>query len=108
MTSKPAGAAAKSRNLRNPATTGVKSAADEDGQRAQLTIAEEIEAMTDPSFMTYGPRTRAEFIETMELMARGDVKPVVGRRVHFTHVEALFEDIIKQRLLGRGALTYEG
>jgi IclR family pca regulon transcriptional regulator len=52
MTSKPAGAAAKSRNLRNPATTGVKSAADEDGQRAQLTIAEEIEAMTDPSFMT--------------------------------------------------------
>jgi len=51
--------------------------------------------------------TRAEFIETMEIMARGLVKPVVGRRVHFSEVESLFDDIIAQRLLGRGALTYD-
>ena len=51
--------------------------------------------------------TRAEFIETLEIMARGLVKPVVGRRVHFTEVESLFDDIIAQTLLGRGALTYD-
>jgi propanol-preferring alcohol dehydrogenase len=50
--------------------------------------------------------TRAEFIETMEIMARGDVKPVIGKRVHFTEVETLFEDLKNERLLGRGALTY--
>jgi len=50
--------------------------------------------------------TRAEFIETMEIMARGAVRPVIGRRVHFTEVEQLFEDLKKERLLGRGALTY--
>jgi propanol-preferring alcohol dehydrogenase len=50
--------------------------------------------------------TRKEFIETMELMARGLIKPVVGRRVAFTEVETLFDDIIAERLLGRGALTY--
>ncbi len=50
--------------------------------------------------------TRAEFIETMEVMARGVVKPVIGKRVHFTEVEALFEDLKEERLLGRGALTY--
>jgi propanol-preferring alcohol dehydrogenase len=51
--------------------------------------------------------TRAEFIETMEVMARGLVKPVVGRRTHFTEVESLFDDIVSQKLLGRGALTYD-
>lgn len=51
--------------------------------------------------------TRAEFIETMEIMARGLVKPVIGRREHFTEVEAIFQDIIDKKLLGRGALTYE-
>jgi propanol-preferring alcohol dehydrogenase len=51
--------------------------------------------------------TRKEFIETMEIMARGLIKPVVGRRVHFTEVESLFDDIIAERLLGRGALTYD-
>ncbi len=51
--------------------------------------------------------TRSEFIETMEIMARGLVKPVVGRRVHFTEVESLFDDITRRELLGRGALTYE-
>lgn len=50
--------------------------------------------------------TRAEFLETMEIMARGVVKPVVGKRVHFTEVETLFEDLTHERLLGRGALTY--
>ncbi|HLF77186.1 MAG TPA: zinc-binding dehydrogenase [Dehalococcoidia bacterium] len=60
-------------------------------------------------FVVTGSRhsTRAEFIETMEVMARGLVKPVVGRRVHFTEVESLFDDIIGQKLLGRGALTYD-
>ena len=51
--------------------------------------------------------TRAEFIETMEIMARGLVKPVVGRRAHFTEVETIFQDIVDKTLLGRGALTYE-
>jgi len=50
--------------------------------------------------------TRAEFIETMEVMARGVIKPVIGKRVHFTDVERLFEDLKDERLLGRGALTY--
>lgn len=50
--------------------------------------------------------TRAEFAETMEIMGRGLVKAVVGKRVHFAEVEALFEDLKNQRLLGRGAVTY--
>ena len=50
--------------------------------------------------------TRAEFIETME-MARGLVKAVIGKRVHFTEVEGLFDDLGKERLIGRGAVTYE-
>lgn len=51
--------------------------------------------------------TRAEFIETLEIMARGLVKPVVGSRVHFTEVESIFGAITERTLLGRGALTYE-
>ena len=51
--------------------------------------------------------TRAEFIETLELMARGVIKPVVGKRAHFTEVEAIFGSIIDQTLLGRGGLTYD-
>ncbi len=50
--------------------------------------------------------TRAEFIETMEIMARGLVRPVIGRRVHFTEVEQLFDDLKNGRLLGRGMVTY--
>lgn len=50
--------------------------------------------------------SRAELIESMEIMARGDVKPVIGKRVHFTEVETLFDDLKNERLLGRGALTY--
>jgi len=51
--------------------------------------------------------TRTELIETMEIMARGVVKPVVGMRTHFTEVEAIIEAILKEKLLGRGALTYD-
>ena len=51
--------------------------------------------------------TRAELIETMEVMARGDVKAVVGKRVHFTEVESLFDDLKDQTLLGRGGLIYD-
>jgi D-arabinose 1-dehydrogenase-like Zn-dependent alcohol dehydrogenase len=50
--------------------------------------------------------TRAELIETMEIIVRGAVKPVVGRRVHFTEVETLFDDLKNEQLLGRGALTF--
>ncbi len=51
--------------------------------------------------------TRAELIETMDIMARGLVTPVVGKRLHFTEVEALFQDLQDEKLLGRGALTYD-
>lgn len=50
--------------------------------------------------------TRAELIESMEIMARGVVKPAIGKRVDFTEVETLFDDLQAERLLGRGALTY--
>ena len=51
--------------------------------------------------------TRAELIETMDIMARGLVTPVVGKRLHFTEVEELFQDLQDEKLLGRGALTYD-
>ena len=51
--------------------------------------------------------TKKELAETFELMARGAIQPVVGRRVHFTEVESIFEDLYAERLLGRGALTYD-
>ena len=51
--------------------------------------------------------TRAELIETMNIMARGLVTPVVGKRLHFTEVEELFQDLQEEKLLGRGALTYD-
>ena len=51
--------------------------------------------------------TRAELIETMNIMARGLVTPVVGKRLHFTEVEELFQDLQDEKLLGRGALTYD-
>ena len=50
--------------------------------------------------------TRAELIETMELMARGLVEPVVGMRVPLAEVEAVFDALNDETLLGRGALTY--
>ena len=50
--------------------------------------------------------TRAESIETMEIMARGLVEPVVGMRVPFTEVETIFDAFTNETLLGRGALTY--
>jgi propanol-preferring alcohol dehydrogenase len=51
--------------------------------------------------------TRTELIETLEVMARGLVKPVIGMRTHFTEVESIFGAIIEEKLLGRGALTYD-
>ncbi len=50
--------------------------------------------------------TRTELIESMEIMARGLVKPVVGMRVPFTEIETVFDSIMNETLLGRGALTY--
>jgi D-arabinose 1-dehydrogenase-like Zn-dependent alcohol dehydrogenase len=46
--------------------------------------------------------TRAEFMETMEIMARGIVKPVIGMRRHFTGLEDIFQAITDQTLSGRG------
>ena len=51
--------------------------------------------------------TRAELIETMDIMARGIVKPVITKRVHFTEVEELFQDLANERLIARGAVTYD-
>ena len=51
--------------------------------------------------------SRGELMETLDIMARGTVRPAIGRRVHFTEVESLLDDIAEERLLGRGALTYD-
>jgi alcohol dehydrogenase, propanol-preferring len=51
--------------------------------------------------------SRAELIESMELMARGQVQAVIGERVHFTEVETLFDKLAAEKLLGRGALIYD-
>lgn len=51
--------------------------------------------------------TRAELMETFDVMARGLIKPVIGRRVHFTQVESVFQDLAAERLIARGALTYD-
>jgi alcohol dehydrogenase, propanol-preferring len=50
--------------------------------------------------------TRAELIETMEIMARGLVVPVIGMRLPFTEIETIFDAVKGETLLGRGALTY--
>ena len=46
-------------------------------------------------------------METMDVMAKGTIKSAIGKRVHFTEVESLFEDLQAETLLGRGALTYD-
>ena len=51
--------------------------------------------------------TKKELAEAFELVARGLITPVIGRRLPFTDVELLFEDLNAERLLGRGALTYD-
>ena len=51
--------------------------------------------------------TRTELMETMEVMAKGIIKSAIGKRLHFTEVETLFEDLQAETLLGRGALTYD-
>jgi propanol-preferring alcohol dehydrogenase len=50
--------------------------------------------------------TRTELIETMEVMARGLVKPVVSMTKPFTEIESIFDAIKDETLLGRGSLTY--
>jgi alcohol dehydrogenase, propanol-preferring len=50
--------------------------------------------------------TRAELIETMEVMARGLVQPVIGMRVPLTEIESIFAALQNETLLGRGALTF--
>ena len=72
------------------------------------------EARLDPTVLVRTERivtgsrhsTRAELIETMDMMARGPVEPVVGMRVPFTEVETIFDALRSETLLGRGALTY--
>ena len=51
--------------------------------------------------------TRTELMETMEVMARGTIKSAIGKRVHFTEVETLFDELQAETLLARGALTYD-
>ena len=51
--------------------------------------------------------TRTELIETMEVMARGLIKPVVGMTLPFTEIEKIFDAIKNETLLGRGSLSYE-
>ena len=51
--------------------------------------------------------TKKELAETFQLVARGDIQPVVGKRVHFTQLESIFEDLYAEELLGRGVLTYD-
>ncbi len=51
--------------------------------------------------------TRTELMETMDVMAKGTIKSAIGKRLHFTEVESLFEDLQAETLLGRGALTYD-
>src|SRR5258708_39973217 len=50
--------------------------------------------------------TRAEFMETMEIMALGIVKPVIGMRTHFTGLGDIFRAVTHQTLSGRGAPTH--
>lgn len=51
--------------------------------------------------------SRTELMETMDVMAKGIIKSAIGKRVHFTEVETLFDELQAETLLGRGALTYD-
>ena len=51
--------------------------------------------------------TRTELIETMEVMARGLIQPVVGMTRPFSEIETIFDSIKDETLLGRGSLSYE-
>lgn len=50
---------------------------------------------------------RRELIESLDLMARGKIKPVIGRRAHFTEVEGVLQEIRDGKVLGRASLVYE-
>ena len=41
------------------------------------------------------------------MMAKGAIRSAIGKRVHFTEVETLFEALQAETLLGRGGLTYD-
>ena len=85
------------------------------GGRAVIIGVGKGEARVDPRVLLTGEKivtgsrhsTRAELIETMDIMARGLVTPVVGMRLPFTEVETVFDAIRAETLLGRGALTYD-
>ncbi|MFQ5879365.1 MAG: alcohol dehydrogenase catalytic domain-containing protein, partial [Dehalococcoidia bacterium] len=51
--------------------------------------------------------TKQELAETIEVVARGLVKPVVGQRVPLEEVGSLFEMLESETLPGRGALTFD-
>ncbi len=77
------------------------------GQPGTVTLTPMNLVLTEKTVTGSRHSTRAELIETMQVMARGLIKPVIGKRVHFTQVEELFQDLAAERLLARGALTYE-
>lgn len=77
------------------------------GQPGTVTVTPMNLVLTEKTVTGSRHSTRAELIETMQVMARGLIKPVIGKRVHFTEVEELFQDLAAERLLARGALTYE-
>ena len=68
------------------------------------------EARLDPTVLVRTERivtgsrhsTRAELIETMDMMARGPVEPVIGMRVPFTEVETIFEALEVRNAAGPG------
>lgn len=77
------------------------------GQQGKVNVTQYDLVATEKVITGSRHSTRAELIETFEIMARGLIKPVIGKRVHFTQVEELFQDLAAERLLARGALTYD-
>lgn len=62
-----------------------------------------------PELVITGARysTKQELVETLDLVARGLIQPVVGKRVPLEEVQTLFDMLEAETLLGRGALTFE-
>jgi propanol-preferring alcohol dehydrogenase len=50
--------------------------------------------------------SKQELAETFEVVARGLVTPIVGKRVPLEDIDAIFDDLQNETLLGRGALTF--
>jgi propanol-preferring alcohol dehydrogenase len=51
--------------------------------------------------------TRQEFAATLDLVARGVVRAVVGERVPLEEVQRLFDLLAREELLGRGAIVFD-